>query len=312
MEDNVVMSKYSDNMPPDIQAAIGWLYEYINESSSVLDVGCSTGYFGEFIKKNKRCRVYGIEISDDRISAAKVLDKVFSFDLDTEWPRGVLSQKFDYIFFGDVIEHLKNPEKSLRAASKMLNKGGYIFVSTPNVAHISVRLELLGGGFEYESMGILDNTHLKYFTRNSLNDLVKASGLSVKVEDMSTNDIPKELINLKLESLGLNANDKFWKMVELPEARAYQFKLVLSTEKDKIITSKKVNKKPLQYRDDYVSRLKNESAELLKHADEQAKIIAEISDDLHKTKKSNELLEVEILSLKKSKFRKIKDRIKSK
>jgi 2-polyprenyl-3-methyl-5-hydroxy-6-metoxy-1,4-benzoquinol methylase len=274
------MSKYSDNMPPSLKGAIEWMYGYIKPESVLLDFGCSTGYFGEYIKKHKNCTVYGVEISNDIEQARKVLDGVYSFDLDGNWPNEVYERTYDYLFFGDVIEHVKNPRLVLENCHKLLNNDGKIFISTPNVAHLSTRLELMAGNFEYEPMGILDETHLKYFTKNSLKKIVRDAGFSIDVIDYSTNDYPKEVTEQLLEKLDLKPGRNFWKMTKSVEARAFQYKLVLSKLGGK--TKKKHNnvmvpEKPAQYRDDL----------LKKHADEQARIIGHQAAEIKRLERLN-------------------------
>ncbi|MEI6088680.1 MAG: class I SAM-dependent methyltransferase, partial [Bacteroidota bacterium] len=248
------MSKYSSNIPSSLIGAIGWFYDDISENSTVLDVGCSTGYYGSYIKINKKCLVYGIEFSDDKKEALKVLDGVYSFDLDGDWPDSIYQRKYDVVFLGDVIEHLKDPGLLLKKLLKLLKKNGRVYISTPNIAHISIRLELLGGNFEYESMGILDSTHLKYFTLSSLSNLVNKSGYDVLRIDYSLSDYPKEVTEKLLNKYGLSANNKFWDLMKLPEARAFQYKFSLSPTKK---TGKKRSlvvseKKPEQYKLDYI------------------------------------------------------------
>lgn len=268
------MSKYSDNMPPSLKGAIEWLYDDVKPGSTVLDFGCSTGYFGKYLKDNKKCFVYGLEISEDIKEARKNLDGVYSFDLDGVWPAEIFERKYDVLFFGDVIEHLKYPKEVLSKAKKLLNPKGKVFISTPNVAHLSVRLELLGGNFEYESMGILDNTHLKYFTLQSLRKLAQESGFIIKKIDSSTNDYPKEVTNKLLEKLGLSANKKFWKLTKTLEARAFQYKLTLIPRDDNINHEAFIVEKPDQFKDNYIDDLNQQIINLKQHADEQSKIIS--------------------------------------
>ncbi len=268
------MSKYSENMPPVLKDAIGWMFDYIKDDCTFLDFGCSTGYFGSLVKQAKHAAVYGVEISDDIKQARKVLDGVYSFDIDGEWPAEIYERQYDYIFFGDVIEHLKDPQLAIEKCKKLLRKDGLLFISTPNVAHISVRLELLGGNFEYESMGILDNTHLKYWTKRSLTSMVQAAGYSLKSLDYTSNDYPDTVIKKLLKQNGLEPNEKFWKTVNSPEARAFQFKLVLSPEAQ---TAKPADFKPVDkpeaIRNAAIDDLNTKVHNLDEHAKEQAKII---------------------------------------
>jgi len=272
------MSKYSNNMPPSIKDAIGWMYDDIEPGKTLLDVGCATGYFGEYIKQTKNAKVYGIEISDDRFEAEKVLDGVYSFDLDVkEWPKRIYARTYDYIFFGDILEHVKNPTEVLRKARKLLKSEGKVFISTPNIAHISTRLELINGNFEYENMGILDNTHLKYFTLSYLKRIVAEAGYNLNKVDYSTNDYPRAIQQRLLKKAGLIPTDNYWKMTEKKEARAFQYKLILTKTKNGTNAAKtkyeKIPEKPEQFRDTILDERKEQVTLLKKHADEQAKII---------------------------------------
>ncbi|MHB1864854.1 MAG: class I SAM-dependent methyltransferase [Candidatus Saccharimonadales bacterium] len=273
------MSKYSENIPDSILGSIGWFIDDIPQNSIVLDVGCSTGYFGSYIKKHKNSIVYGIEISDDRYKAEKVLDKVYSFDLDSEWPKEVYEQKYDVIFLGDVIEHLKDPKKFLIKLHDLINKDGRVYISTPNVAHISTRLELLGGNFEYEDLGILDSTHLKYFTLNSLTNLIHEAGFEIIRMDSSENDYPREVIQKILKSYGLKANNKFWEMIAEPTARAYQFKLVLKVGAQSTARIIKLPKKPEQYKTDFLDIINKQLEQYKTEADDIKKKYVDLYDD---------------------------------
>jgi SAM-dependent methyltransferase len=264
------MSKYSENIPSSIIGAIGWFYDDIPENSTVLDIGCSTGYYGAYIKQHKNSTVYGVEVSSDKEEASKLLDGVYSFDLDGVWPKEIYEREYDVIFLGDVIEHLKDPSTVLKKISKLLSKDGKIYISTPNVAHLSVRLELLGGNFEYEKMGILDNTHLKYFTFNSLTSLVKKSGYDIIRIDSSESDYPKEVTEAILDQYGLKPSKKFWNLVSDPTARAFQYKLVLELREQskKPMTTPVPTQKPEQYKANFIGTLQkqaDESTELVKY-----------------------------------------------
>lgn len=287
------MSKYSNNMPPDLKDAIGWLYDYVKPGSRFLDFGCATGYFGSILKKDKNCTVDGVEISEDVIEARKVLDKVYSFDLEAEWPEEIFKNKYDFAFFGDVLEHLKNPAEALKKTAKLLRKNGKVFVSIPNISHLSIRLELMQGNFEYETMGILDNTHLKYFTLSSFSKLSEEAGYKVVHVDYTVNEYPKEVTQKLLQKVGLVPNDKFWDVAKSNEARAFQLKFVLQPKHGLSARRKKTRialpPKPEQYKDNYIEDLNSQISALKKHADEQAAVMANqdhqirlLQKDLHR------------------------------
>lgn len=271
------MSKYCKNMPPDLKTAINWFYDLVKPGSVFLDFGCSTGYFGSLIKNAKNVQVYGVEISEDVAEARKVLDGVYSFDLDGDWPTKIYERKYDYAFFGDVLEHLKYPNRALIQTKKLLKPDGQLFVSIPNIAHLRVRLELLGGSFEYEPMGILDNTHLKYFTLQSFSNLANKAGYQIEAVDYTVDDYPKEIITKTLKQYGLTPDEAFWQLADAVEARTSQYKFILKPTAGKV-SQKSLPLKPLpakldKHRDSYIEDLRIKADLLHKHADEQAKII---------------------------------------
>jgi SAM-dependent methyltransferase len=88
--------------------------------------------------------------------------------------------QFDVVLFADVLEHLPNPSELLRLACSALHKEGVVVLSVPNVAHWSVRWSLLRGRFDYEQYGIMDATHLRWFTTDSLGRWLRNNGLVVE------------------------------------------------------------------------------------------------------------------------------------
>ena len=132
--------------------------------------------------------VWGVKMSPKAAARARdKLDHVFvgtieDFLISSE-TNGV---KFDYIIFGDVLEHLVSPEQVLRACRPILSSCGSIAASIPNVAHTAVRLMLLEGRWDYADFGILDKSHLRFFTRKSIVDLFSNGGFEVHLMDAVT------------------------------------------------------------------------------------------------------------------------------
>jgi 2-polyprenyl-3-methyl-5-hydroxy-6-metoxy-1,4-benzoquinol methylase len=283
--DKKIMSKYTKVIPSDIDATLGWMLKYIKPNLTLLDVGCSSGYFGAFLKKEKHLSVDGIEISLDAKEASKKLDKVYSFDIEKKWPNEISKNKYDYIFIGDVLEHLIEPKKTLIELKKVSKKNSLIFISIPNIAHISARLELLQGSFEYEDTGLFDSTHLKFFTIDSIKSLIHNTGYEIIDIDYSTNDIPDAIIKKILSKIGLSASKIFFDMVGSREARAFQYKIVIKRANVKKAPLLKLSQKPEHIRDEYINDLKNQVVNIKKVADEQAKIISNKEKEIVNLKK---------------------------
>jgi 2-polyprenyl-3-methyl-5-hydroxy-6-metoxy-1,4-benzoquinol methylase len=160
------------------------------EGRRLLDVGAAHGYLAAALGK-QGYQVTGIEA--DRVlgeEASKHCDQFLLLDLDGSLPD--FPQLFDVIVFGDVLEHLKNPEAVLRQLAKSLKPDGAVIISLPNIANIYVRLSLLLGRFDYQDRGILDRTHLHFFTRKTFRQFLLAAGL--EAEQLTATPIPLPLV----------------------------------------------------------------------------------------------------------------------
>jgi 2-polyprenyl-3-methyl-5-hydroxy-6-metoxy-1,4-benzoquinol methylase len=158
----------------------------------VLDIGCGEGFFAAELVKDEN-RITGI---DDRVAPANpAFERYYRADLD-DGIAPVLEQlgekRFDRILLLDVLEHLKHPEQILQQCHTALKREGFLVVSLPNVANFTTRLMLLFGRFDYQERGILDRTHLRFFTRKSARRLLEDNGYSI-VEERET-VVPAELV----------------------------------------------------------------------------------------------------------------------
>ncbi|MDD5448668.1 MAG: methyltransferase domain-containing protein [Actinomycetota bacterium] len=211
--------------------------ELIGYGKRVLDFGCATGNVAKVLKE-RGCYVVGIEIDPAMAEeAAKVCDRVIVCDLDTvDLVAEVGEEKFDVCLFGDVIEHLKYPSRLLAQARDVLESGGYIVVSVPNIAHASVRLMLLEGRFDYADMGILDDTHLHFFTRQSISDLLESCGYLVETVDFTEQEVPEYRVREALDPLGISNFEEVVKSFAHWEAKAFQYvlKAFPASEEDQV------------------------------------------------------------------------------
>ncbi len=154
------------------------LLALVPDGAHVLDVGCSSGYLARPLAK-RGCTVVGIELDEAAAAAAReVCVEVLVGDVETlelPFPAG----SFDVILCGDLIEHLRDPQRFLERARPLLRDGGRLVLTTPNVANWTVRLGLLFGRWRYTERGILDRTHTHLFTRKTLVEALGAAGYRV-------------------------------------------------------------------------------------------------------------------------------------
>lgn len=146
----------------------------------VLEIGCSNGYFSAALRDNG-VYVYGVEpFSDEALRRGRV-DDFFAGtveDFCAAAPDELL-QSFDAVIFGDVLEHLVDPKATILSASRFLKDDGVILASVPNITHIGIRAMLADGMWDYQKYGILDTTHLRFFSWRTLRDLFLDAGFGI-------------------------------------------------------------------------------------------------------------------------------------
>jgi SAM-dependent methyltransferase len=143
-----------------------------------LDVGCGTGSVSRIIADTRNTKIIGIEPDSCRAAAARARGLEVYQELFT--PAIVRRlEPFDVIVFADVLEHVADPGNFLQLAHRALRPGGRVIASVPNVAHWSVRVDLLRGRFDYQPTGIRDATHLRWFTGETVRSLFESNGLRV-------------------------------------------------------------------------------------------------------------------------------------
>lgn len=158
----------------------------------VLEIGCAGGATGKRLKELAPVDYYmGIELSEEAAGMARqYLDKVIVADVekaDMSKDIGLKKNDFDLILALDVLEHLYNPWDVLANLTDYLKPGGHVIASIPNIQNISVVKELLKGRWRYEGAGILDATHLRFFTFEEIEKMFSGAGLSIKERDCVLN-----------------------------------------------------------------------------------------------------------------------------
>lgn len=151
------------------------------EGLSVLDVGFGAGYLARRIRP--RCRyLAGIELDPGAaLEGAAYFDDPVVDDV-VHGLAGPWREPFDVIVAGDVLEHLPEPDRALELLRPLLSPGGLLLVSLPNVANVTVRFGLLAGRFPPADRGILDRTHLRFYTRRTGRELLERNGFRVERE----------------------------------------------------------------------------------------------------------------------------------
>lgn len=151
--------------------------------SRILDVGCGHGGLGRLLKsRGERVFVAGVERHPPAAEkAASVLDRVWADDFETWDPPGDLDHSFDYVVFADVLEHLIDPRAALLKASRLLRPAGHVIASIPNVRWLPVVWDLCArGNWAYQAAGVLDATHLRFFTKRSIWTLFEDCGFQIE------------------------------------------------------------------------------------------------------------------------------------
>ena len=158
----------------------------------VLDIGCGEGFFAAELKKAGN-RVVGVDVLPEA-AQKDALEAYVSADLNDPAAvfRALGGRRFDRVLLLDVLEHLSRPEPLLRDAKAVLKPNGCVVVSLPNVAHFAVRLGLLFGRFNYAERGILDRTHLHFYTRKTARRMLEEAGYEIL--EMHATNTPVELV----------------------------------------------------------------------------------------------------------------------
>jgi SAM-dependent methyltransferase len=180
-EKNLVEDAYAEKLPDYYDQSRQEMVELIPRTCErILEVGCGTGAFGAQVKNHLKAEYWGIEPD---LAACKVanerLDKVHCgrFSADLRLPENF----FDCIVFNDVLEHLFDPGHALTFAKSLLRHGGVVVASIPNIRHFPTVWRLVvDGDWEYTERGILDKTHVRFFTRQSIHTLFEVAGYQIE------------------------------------------------------------------------------------------------------------------------------------
>jgi 2-polyprenyl-3-methyl-5-hydroxy-6-metoxy-1,4-benzoquinol methylase len=152
-----------------------------SETAAILELGCANGGTGALALASGKCgRYVGIEISESAAEIARLrLTQVIVGDVEKmalPWD----NETFDVLIMSEVLEHLSDPWRVVRRLVNLVRPGGIVMASSPNVSHYRVILGLLSGKWELQDSGVMDRTHLRWFTPNSFREMFEMSGVRVQ------------------------------------------------------------------------------------------------------------------------------------
>jgi SAM-dependent methyltransferase len=214
-------SRYEVPVDPEaVNNSHAFALELIGWNRRVLELGAAAGHVTRALVA-QHCGVTSIEYDPKAACDLEgVADHIIVGDLNSPGVFNDLRPEFDVVLAGDVLEHLVSPQDVLSRAVRLLRPGGQVVVSLPHVGHVDLRLSLMQGRWDYRPWGLLDGTHLRFFTLEGIQGLVRNAGLvltelrRVRVPAFETElgvdrrSVPTELLDVILAD---------------PEAETYQF-----------------------------------------------------------------------------------------
>ncbi|MFT3869755.1 MAG: glycosyltransferase [Nibricoccus sp.] len=201
------MRKYDFTLDLDTPNSNSLILKCIKPGSTVLEFGPAHGRMTKYLKEKLECKVTIVELdSESGSEAAKYSERALIGEIEGNiesgyWAKQLKGIKFDYIIFADVLEHLHKPSEVLGKATKLMTEDGSIVVSVPNLCHNSILIELWKNRFEYRSIGLLDETHLHFFSKVNLTKIVHQNGLHAHVAHYVRNMVENTEFNHSLAEL---------------------------------------------------------------------------------------------------------------
>jgi len=216
------MNRYETTVSSeDINTSHAIELRLIGRDKKVLDIGCSSGFLADALVK-QGCTVSGVEYDPETAEIARPkLEKLVVADITTQGIADLFPEEvFDVIVFGDILEHTPDPARVLQSSLDCLAEDGHIVISVPNVAHGALRLSLLTGQWTYTDTGLLDHTHLHFFTWASLAQMLTSLGLVIDDAVAKILDPMQTEVSLDVDPLPVEMVE--W-VRDQPHSLSYQF-----------------------------------------------------------------------------------------
>lgn len=202
------------------------LSSFVKAGSRVLDLGIGSGTLGQHLRQALDCSVDGVTINPDEASVARsAYRRVELLDLDQAgWESRFEPLDYDVIVCADVLEHLTGPERVLQTCHRLLRPDGVLLVSIPNAAYAGLIADLMQGNFKYGNEGLMDRTHLRFFTRRSFSALAAAQGWSAEAVEGIDQPLHETEFTMAFDALPPAVGNY---LLAQPDASAYQLVFVL-------------------------------------------------------------------------------------
>jgi GT2 family glycosyltransferase/2-polyprenyl-3-methyl-5-hydroxy-6-metoxy-1,4-benzoquinol methylase len=207
------------------RSSLSVLRSFVKEQARVLDLGIGSGSLGRELHQHLQCRLDGVTINpQEQAVASGWYERIAVLDLDQGgWDLEFPQQAYDVIICADVLEHLKHPELVLSACHRLLHPDGVLLVSVPNVAYAGLIADLMRGNFDYGREGLMDSTHLRFFTRNSFRKLLASQGWEVEAVEPIEQPLHETEYSMAFDALPPSVGRH---LLALPDADAYQLVFV--------------------------------------------------------------------------------------
>lgn len=228
------MSNYNFDLDMETENSNSIIIKKIKANSRILELGAAHGRMTKYLKEQLNCEITIIEKDLDAGQCAKQYANkaIIGDDGDLNknaWNSYLQNEKFDYIIFADVLEHLDSPKTVLKQMGELLNNSGSIIISVPNISHNAVIIDLLQEKWTYRDMGILDKTHRWFFTYDSLHSFIKECEFAVVDEINAANaleytefknsyqDLPEEMSNILKQRRYGEVYQFIWELKKMKE-----------------------------------------------------------------------------------------------
>lgn len=150
------------------------------QNPTILDVGCWRGALGAVVRQQVDCTIDGLDNSPEMaVAKDKGYQHLYKIDLNTKLDLSPVTETYDIIVLGDVLEHTMRPQEIVEGLKLKLKKNGLIIISLPNVGFVLYRLTHLLGRWRYTEKGVMDETHLRFFTKSTMDRFMQEAGLEV-------------------------------------------------------------------------------------------------------------------------------------